>query len=463
MLGTGKDVVANLTLLPIYAPFLQSSLLQRVEEAMTSSEDAHQVTALTPLRVGYPKHLRGCLRCWEDDRKAGRERYWRRSHQAPGALVCYLHGDPLIESSVQTLNRASVQELVTADEAAEGKMKPLQVGKYKHETLMLVAQGMHWLLNENTLRPGPLNLSVAYRDALDELDEGLVCGQRTRMRKICRFVDAEVGKPLLAEWNSALSDSEFNWLGGLLRPSRCSRGGQAPLRHLILMAAMGHDAESFFAAMSAPRLSDTIVAVEKRMGPKPEKPSVCEAHRKNIEVWWGDENVSVSEMGRRIGVATDSVRLFAGKIGLTFPRRCKLGVVSRPSIRIRQPRTNREEQRAAYLRALVRYPENTQSEIAGKTGGLVKWLQKHDAQWLRQHRPAVRRKVGSPGLDWERRDQECAERIPKVIKALENRGVRLSLSSIGRELRINLANAHHYLTRTSDLCASILLMRSTRS
>jgi hypothetical protein len=212
---------------------------------------------------------------------------------------------------------------------------------------------------------------------------------------------------------------------------------------------MGHDAKSFFAAMSTPLLSDTIVAVKEPQGSKPAKPSVCEAYRREIEIWWSDENVSVSEIGRRIGVATDSVRLFAEKIGLAFPRRCKLGVVSQPSIRVRQPRTCRDEQRGAYLCALARYPEYTQTEIGVRTGGLVSWLQKHDSKWLKQHRPAVHRKAGSPGLDWGRRDRECAKRVPGIIQSLRQREAQVSLSSIGRELGINLANVHARLPLTN--------------
>ena len=206
LLGSGNDIVAKHTLLPFYAPFLHSQMVTRIQDAMTSSEDAHAVTALTPLRIGLPDRLRCCRRCWNDDLSP----YWRRSHQAPGVLVCYLHDEPLAVSEVHTINKPSVQRLVAADEAMKARVRPLALGRLNHEALLHIARSSHWLLNENDQRPGPRSLCVAYRDALEELE--LVPGQQMLMKKTRLLVERKIGKALLSRWSSAFTDGSCSRL-----------------------------------------------------------------------------------------------------------------------------------------------------------------------------------------------------------------------------------------------------------
>jgi hypothetical protein len=452
ILGAGRTIADKMTLLPFYSPFLQAKVLTRVEAAMTSSEHAHWVAAVTPMRVGYAGKLQFCPKCWQDDVSRGRERYWKRSHQAPGAFTCHDHGGALWQSAVETINKPSVQRLVSADEAYLLPSRKLDIRGLDRRILKYVAKGAHWLLNHNTERPGPSALRAAYIEALHE--RGLVRGERILTKEICRFVEEKVGTKLLSLWSSSFGNREHNWLTQILRASSCDRSSQAPLRHLILMAALGHDAESFFAALAAPRLSgrEKMFTQLTRVAKK----SACEQRKDEIVLWWRDEEVSVSEMARRIGVATDTVGLFAAKAGLPFPRKCKLGVIKPRLVRVRQPRTNLVDMRAAYCRALARYPLLSQTDISERTGGLVKWLHKNDTLWLEAHRPTPRRCGGNPGIDWKRRDQRCAELIPKILRRLQKRGHRISLSSIGRELRLNLPNVYARLPKTRDLCLSRL-------
>jgi hypothetical protein len=278
----------------------------------------------------------------------------------------------------------------------------------------------------------------------------LVRSSKVRLREACRFVEREVGRPTLAKLASPFVADDHNWLSKLVWASQCSRASQAPLRHLILMAALGHDAESFFTAMALPRpeeivVSPPIVLVKRR--------SVCESRAEEIGRWWTDDTVSVSEMARRLGVATGTVGLFAAKRSLPFPRECRFGTIMRPIVRVRSPRRRAQDVRTAYLRLLKRYPDLSQTEIADRHGPIVRWLQKKDWEWLRAHRPVSRRRGGSPGIDWTKRDRQCAKKIPAIVGALRRSKVRVSLSSIGRMLELNLPNIYRLLPLTYSVCA----------
>jgi len=453
ILGDAQNVLWKATLFPLYAPFVPLERRQEVAEAMTTREagKGSKVKGLTSLRLRTPPSLRYCPECWKRDDKREIERYWRRTHQCPGAFVCPWHERALFYSDASWASRERVQEFVPAAQVREGRGRRIPVRDRDVQVCLNVAKSCRWLLNVNEKCPGPVRLTGAYRTALREHDlvrpSGRICPE------FGDFVSRKVGPAMMKTASRSLGWAK-DWPQQMLLPSRSSRTCYSPLQHLLLMSALGHTAENFFAAMAKPSLLEmTLGRVQKQpvKARVPKPPSVCRLRASEIEAWWNDPKVSVTEMGRRLGVAPGTVTLFASRTGLSFPRKGLLGntwskfaePVPRDVVSIR------DGHRKAFLDYRCRYPAMSQTDLirAGKPG--LRWLQKHDQEWLKGHRNVETRKGGSPGIDWEVRDEEYARRAPKIVSELLRKGKPVNYSAVGRALGISLVNIHPRLPLTS--------------
>lgn len=89
------------TLLPYYLAFSSSEVRKSVLSAILSNNEyLHLRLGLSGYGVGRPSFMRFCCACHRSMSSTFGERYWRRAHQLPGALVCVEHGLPLRCSSV---------------------------------------------------------------------------------------------------------------------------------------------------------------------------------------------------------------------------------------------------------------------------------------------------------------------------------------------------------------------------
>jgi hypothetical protein len=379
LIGSGEDIIRNNTLLPFYQAFINSDWSKRLMVGMTDLElkSGRVVVGLNSLKVGQPVFLKGCAECWKEDLKRGIDRYWRRSHQAPGTWLCSIHEGPLLESTVRISN-GSIQRTVSAVDA-QGTVKPCKIEHLNQPVLLRIARGATWLLNNYENGPSPRRLRNGYIQALQE--RGLA-DTRLRFEETTLFIRETIGDQTLEALSSRLNGkSKCNWVNSLLYEWKSDRVGQPPLRHLILMAALGHEPKTFFEAAMQESCCEKII----QKLPKAEKPSTCES------------------------------------------------------------REDRDKIRAQFLDFRKRFPNLSQKAL-GNSGSqaarTIRWLQKHDYEWLKENRLKQVCLGGNPGADWKRRDRDYSQMIPSVIKRLKQEGLKVSLAAIGRKLGFNLVNCY---------------------
>lgn len=90
------QIARNLTIYPFVSAFVAPSKRQALLEASRRYKRNY--------KLKMPAELRYCRDCFADDCRQGRVEHWRRSHQLPGALFCYLHGEALyISKNISSL------------------------------------------------------------------------------------------------------------------------------------------------------------------------------------------------------------------------------------------------------------------------------------------------------------------------------------------------------------------------
>ena len=113
-----NGLIAVATLAPYYTAFASEETRTWVVASMSGgTADLHMRLGLTASRIPRPRAPRHCLHCDAEAVVRHGERYWRRSHQLPGVLVCPMHAVPLYESPV-LLDRLGRHGYLAADAAS---------------------------------------------------------------------------------------------------------------------------------------------------------------------------------------------------------------------------------------------------------------------------------------------------------------------------------------------------------
>ena len=108
-------LIDRTTLFPYYTAFSTPAIASAVRLAMrTDGGSVHLRLGVAASRVRKPGRLRYCVECAAAMSRDHGERYWRRSHQLPGLLVCPEHMCVLSESAV-LLAATNRHEFIAAD------------------------------------------------------------------------------------------------------------------------------------------------------------------------------------------------------------------------------------------------------------------------------------------------------------------------------------------------------------
>lgn len=163
-----------------------------------------------------------------------------------------------------------------------------------------------------------------------------------------------------------------------------------------------------------------------------------------LKLFWKDSWLSLSEVGRRLGVDTLTVRRHAARLNLPASR--PIGK-PKPLKRAAQLKgtnglTGRvEKQRACRVKwasAMRQAPKATLKALRRKLPREYAWLLQNDAAWLKRHSPNYRRSTQSTsGVDWRQRDAEYAVAVRAAAAKLMNklgRPVQVTMTAIGKTL-----------------------------
>jgi len=519
---TVERLITQHTLLPFFAPFLHPKQFRQLWADMEGSRGPaiHMRSGLMASVVQPPEWLRFCPECVQEDKQQFSESYWHRLHQIPGVEICPQHQVRLVDSQVRVQNPTTRHEFITAEQGIKLPKSQSYTLKYSHHNILLkIAQNAIWLLEEHISPPGLTILLKRYRELLAERDLATYSG-RVRVSKLLeefkRFYPDELLQRLQCEIDT---ESEHSWL---LRLVRSPKGSQHPLRHLLLIQFLDHNAESFFklpkqfkpfgtgpwlclnrtaSHFPQPVIEECEITYSQEHG-KPIGTFCCtcgfsycrtgpdrtEEDRLRItkirafgSIWentlrelWQDPTVSLRGISRQLGVDPTTVKLHAAALSLDFPRHSKRQtnqsqrkLVGSESKKQPVPEITLEKYRSECLTARKNNPEAGRNILRKQFQRVYTWLLRHDREWLEAHLPAIQQKAPPPArVDWESRDTELAESIKLVAANLYSKvgkPTQITTAAIARELgQLALIQKHlDKLPLTAKILADLVETRET--
>ncbi|MEO8391440.1 MAG: TnsD family Tn7-like transposition protein [Chloroflexota bacterium] len=239
---SAEELIFKHTLYPLYQPFLQEDQQLALREKMLNGRSNRERLKSEQINrpIILPRCLRYCPVCVQTDITTVGEAYWHRVHQAPGVLLCPTHHIWLEQSAV-SLNGQSNQALALSANIGIGHVPPRLVdrGDTVAEILMKVASDVEWLLNQQNLMLGPVNLATRYRDMLVNIGIGVYnspLGQNG-IESIYSFYPNELFALLVSNPNSR------KWLVAPIHYH--TKAAQSPIVHILLMQYFCKDVQSF--------------------------------------------------------------------------------------------------------------------------------------------------------------------------------------------------------------------------
>jgi hypothetical protein len=488
---TSDRFIDNNTHFPYFAPFVPAERLIVLRRDMCGS-GANYIPTRLGINVGKlkpPKLLRFCPACVSDDRKEGRETYWRRVHQLTGIDTCPDHQAFLQSSSVPFLNRRRMGMLLPAEGAvSETAARYLNLAESHDKLRHEIAANSRWLLNWHGPYPGSETLRDRYYNYL--LRQGLAYyNGRIRVNKLIRTFTDFYSPKFLEDLNCPLEKSSVNWLLRLVRPCK-STAAQHPLHHILLIVFLGSTAEEVFTEYEEfkpfgdgpwpclnrvadhygqPTIIDCRVtdsAVRNRRGkPRGEffcgcgfaytrtgPDSLADNHNRFDsvisygQVWettfkeqWHNPDTTLKAMAKTFGVIEVTLLRHAVRLGLSLNResrgsRPNTWIVKRYSKSRHTLAAARDKYRATWLSVRKKYPKAGRRRLQAAAYHTWWWLSKNDREWLESNSPEARTSPPPPPRpDWKKVDREVCAQVESAALQIMNadgKPIRISKAAI---------------------------------
>lgn len=441
-------------------------------------------------RIPNPSHLRFCSLCANEDRLKFGETYWHRIHQITGVEICHIHKVFLVNSKAcRTSGKNSVGYMSADISVRPSQLRYLDNSNRCHQILLKIALDVSCLLEHPS---SGADLKAHYNRYFRLLTERGLASYTGNLHvsKLLEEFKSFYPPSLLRLLHCEFIGSDQTKTNWLLRLVRHPKNAHHPLYHLLLMQFLGCTVEDYFQRPTelnlfgvgpwpclnpaAEHFREPIIQEYKlsprlraghpiatfscecgfayaRSGPdsSPEDRfrvgrmisfgSVWEAKLKKL---WKDSLLSLSEMGRRLGVDPLTLRRHASRLKLLSLRP---GKTSKPLNRAAQFKDSRgstayvEKRRACrakWTSTMQQSPNTTLKALRGKHPREYAWLLQNDPEWLKRHSPRCRRRARSTsGVDWKKRDAAYAVAVRAAATRLKNnlgRPVQVTRTAIGR-------------------------------
>lgn len=518
---TADTFIDRHTLLPFFSPFLPPARVEELRRNMreSSASAAHMRSGIMASRIPLPSRLRYCPACKVEDERRFREIYWHRLHQIPGVEVCPTHEVFLEEGDVSRRAGRNNLQFVTADAATRSlPARCLDPSDRDHQVLLRFARDSEWLLGQSFAGSELSKLHNRYLKIL--IARGLATHTRSihvdkLLNQFCDYYSPFLLKRLNCEFTGS-DQMKSNWLLRLVRPPKHA---QHPLYHLLLIQFLGSTAEKFFQLSEElapfgegpwPCLNPAAdhyrqpVIMEFRLGDrlrygKPTGSFSCEcgfayvrtgpdsslddrfrigriisfgrAWEAKLKQLWEDSSLSISEIGRRLGVDPLTVRRYAAHLKLSLSRSDKrlkpLSHVTQLKGKTVSAAWGKKHRRcrSKWLSAMKQGGEITLKALRHKLPREYAWLLQNDSEWLEEHKPRPRRRnLPQTGVDWKRRDAEYAAAVRNVasrLKEAPGRPARVTRTAIGRAVGVFtlLRQKLHKMPLTAQIMATVIESR----
>jgi hypothetical protein len=242
------NLINNHTLLPFYCPFLPPERAKCIRRAMEGSHanKIYNMAGINSSLVRPPGKLCFCPICADEDRKRFGECYWHRLHQVSGVVVCPTHNVLLESSNVPVRYRINDGIYIWAEHAISiSAIRPLDLTCNDHRILTNIASDVQWLLSQTEKELSAISLRDSYFKLFTE--HGLVTpSYKIRNRRLVQIIKDRSSRELLDILQCQISGQKsYSWPSLLMvniNKNKCD----PPIRHLLVIRALGDTIESFF-------------------------------------------------------------------------------------------------------------------------------------------------------------------------------------------------------------------------
>ena len=395
-----EELAYRHTLFPYYTHFLSADQRAKVMQRMLHRREyLHLRLGICASGVRRTGYFRLCPSCSQEDLSRYGETYWRRIHHLPGLVVCAVHGEPLLETSVpyRPIGR---HEHVAAHPRFLRQAKPVMATPEPCEAALAIATRSAALL-----AGGESSRAVDYRPVLRA--HGFV-GCHGGSARFEAAVRALVPAPLLAAmFTAATADSLSRWLDPLRRKPRRN---WHPLKHIV--------AQTVLAALAA------SATMAPSTAPK----------RERIRV---DREV-LRPQALALAAAGCSTRAIANRLGIAWKTAQRLLGPAKPQHASSPTPAKLTADRAAWTALRASVPSASRTELRRLAPALYARLYRADRAWLLCQTCARHPRASTLRVDWTRRDRELAERIAAVAQDIRSRmpAIRASRCRVLGELQV---------------------------
>ena len=523
-------LIENHTLLPFYRPFLSLELEKQIRNEMKNQGKGLPYTGswLYSKELRLPLWLRFCPLCVIDDRSFFGECYWHRIHQLKGVACCPTHLVYLENSNIRARNRDYLTELVSAEQAVfTTNPRPINLKGYCDQTLFKIACDSVWLLNQPSLAPG---LESIYNCFLMIMAEHGFANYREQVPVNCllKLILDKHSPALLGMIQCGFNaQSASNWPSRLLRDLINNRP-QHPLRYLLLMYLFDYTAKTFFERCSRnefakpsvkfrpfgkgpwpclnaaanhyqqPTIQELQLGDRLRYG-KPTGKFICKCGFAYVrtgpdsspedkfrigriisfgQIWeaklkdlWKDSSLSLSEVGRRLGVDPITIRRHAIRLNLPLSRSDRKTKPLNFKTQLKGKIISSEwEKRQKHCRLKWLSKQSYKQKITLKDLRQMlpreyAWLRRNDFGWLKKHLPRANNCIRlRSSVDWGRRDAEYAAAVRDTalqIKSASSRPIQVTKTAIGRTIGATtlLQQKQNKLPLTAQILSKVIETR----
>ena len=467
---TAEQFIFDHTLYLFYTAFLPQKQAEQVYKSMLSNDgkDIYVRSGMNASGIPQVKFFRFCKQCFESDMEEYGEPYFHRHHQVSGIECCLEHYTPLYNSSVLTSGGGKHRfEFPTTENCVANENTnvlnsiPKAVTEKYIVHLKELASSILTLLNKRFVNKELHWFGEKYTNAL--ITKGLAYySGRVKQDQWRDFFLQKYEHDVLSLFHSSLN-GEGDWLSMIVQKHRKSFH---PIRHLLVMSALGMSVEELFnEEITSPFIAppwaclnpvcdfykhDVINSMDlslsdntknpigtftcphckftyTRRGPdKSEEDRYRKTRVKSYGPVWEAKlieqsqlGISLRELSRRMGADPNTIKRF-----LTNDGNKKIAV-SKAELSVDQKK---------WLGMIKENPNMSVKQLRMSNKALYMRLYRANREWLRKNSPIINLPSNKERIDWGKRDNEILDEVVYAINKLLNKDqkpIRITLSKVG--------------------------------
>lgn len=421
-MGTVEDIICSKTILPIFAPFLSSSVFKSIIQEMQKSgySRIQDYLGLRSAYISTVAPLKACHSCMREDTISSGMAYWHVDHQLPTVRVCPRHGDYLLMATQGFHSRGLNDWFFPSDlppscwhDHPDLGVDTISKLRNLCDWSLRLTKHCDWIFDIELLR-------LTYHLRAKAIGWSSIDGTMNFNKVRLAFRDSYECLENLSGF-SFIRETAYEH-GGFIRDILLRKGvNKHPLRHILMLEFLFGDPDIFIVEY------ERTLAASKELRSKDIWADLTDS-RAPLKLLVCDAGFPVHVAARQLGIPRIQAINFLKKEGVAFKQShrvldqekeealidlLKAGedrdeIASKLSIRksfvidyvAKRPELKNswrmalqerliEKQRATFLRFLAANPGLAIKEIRCDPSSSFQWLRHNDADWLKQNLPGI--------------------------------------------------------------------------